>query len=142
MQRWLALFCRGLLALVMLAAGLPKLLNPADFSVVVSNYGLVPDALLLPVAIFLPLLEVVAGIGLLFSIRGCLNLTLMLFLLFIAVLSYGLWLGLDIDCGCFGPEDPEHAAMAGLRTALYRDLLLLFPLLYLYYFNHKTRTTP
>ena len=51
---------------------------------------------------------------------------------FICVLSYGIWLGLDIDCGCFGSNEPESSAFSGLREALLRDLLLLLPLLFLY----------
>jgi hypothetical protein len=45
--------------------------------------------------------------------------------LFIAVLAYGLWMGLDVDCGCFGPEDPEAEAFHALRLSFYRDLLML-----------------
>ena len=41
--------------------------------------------------------------------------------LFMAILGYGISMGLDVDCGCFGPEDPESKAFHGLRAALYRD---------------------
>jgi hypothetical protein len=44
-------------------------------------------------------------------------------------------LGLDIDCGCFGPEDPESRAYGGLRTALYRDLAMAAGVAYLYWWR-------
>jgi hypothetical protein len=64
-----------------------------------------------------------------------------LLLLFIGVLSYAVWLGLDIDCGCFGPEDPEHRAFAGLRMALFRDVLLSIPVLYLFWYRRQSIKT-
>ena len=45
--------------------------------------------------------------------------------LFIVVLGYGIWMGLDVDCGCFGPDGPEAKAFHGLRLSLYRDLVML-----------------
>ena len=38
-----------------------------------------------------------------------------------AILGYGIWKGLGIDCGCLGPADPEADACHGLRSALGRD---------------------
>jgi hypothetical protein len=70
-------------------------------------------------------LEVTAGIGLLFDIRGSLALIAGLLLLFMVVLGYGIWMGLDVDCGCFGPEDPEAEAFHGLRLSLFRDLVMM-----------------
>jgi hypothetical protein len=61
-------------------------------------------------------------------------------LLFIGVLSYGLYAGLDIDCGCFGPEDPEHLAFSGLRTALLRDFLFCIPVLYSFWYHYNQPT--
>lgn len=64
-----------------------------------------------------------------------------LLLLFIGVLAYGLWLGLDIDCGCFGKNESEHKFFSNLRVAFIRDLFLL-PVAYLYWqgwLNRQTR---
>ena len=58
------------------------------------------------------------ALGLFFNRRWAKVWAAVLLILFIAVLGYGIWLGLDIDCGCFGPGDPEHDAFSGLRTAL------------------------
>jgi hypothetical protein len=84
------------------------------------------------VAIGLPLLEVIAGFGLLFDIRGSLAVITGLLVLFMVVLGYGIWMGLDVDCGCFGPEDPEAEAFHGLRLSLFRDMVMLAGVIFMY----------
>lgn len=115
---------------VFLYAGSIKLLNPHDFAVVISGYGLLPEQLILPVAFVLPVAEVLAAIGLVLGIRGSLPALTVMLLGFIAVLGYGILLGLDVDCGCFSSTDPE-AAYKGLESALYRDILLLIGIAFL-----------
>lgn len=136
---------RGLrwgLALVFLYAGAIKLADPYSFAILIEAYGLIPEALLMPVAIVLPALEVMAAIGLIFDLRGSLVVIAALLAIFILVLGYGLWMGLDVDCGCFGPEDPEGKAFAGIRPALYRDFILAGGVLLLYGWRHRFRLTP
>lgn len=120
---WPYRLCRWALGGIFIYAGGTKLLEPEIFAGSIDAYGIVPEGLLIPVAIGLPLLEVTAGIGLLFDIRGSLTLITALLVLFMVVLGYGIWVGLDVDCGCFGPEDPEAEAFHGLRRSLFRDLL-------------------
>ena len=122
--------CRWFLAGVMLFSAVPKLFAPAAFAEVIGAYGLLPDFLLPPAAIVLPAVELVCGYLLLIGKPSGLWITAALMLLFIGVLTYGIWLGLDIDCGCFGPEDIEGRAFSNLRTALVRDLLFCIPLIY------------
>lgn len=138
---WLDRGARWLLAGIFLYAGLPKLLDPLLFANVIAAYGLLPQFLLLPAAIVLPLAEVLAALLLVQKRKAGLWLTAALMVIFIGVLSYGIHLGLDIDCGCFSPEDPEHAAFSGLRTALVRDLLLLVPLAYGFWYSFSTLST-
>jgi hypothetical protein len=127
--------CKGVLGGVFLTAAVPKILNLKGFAVIIDAYGIVPENILIPVAFFLSTLEAACGIGIFFNWARSLNLTVLLslLLLFIGTLSYGLWLGLDIDCGCFGKDDPEHTYFSNLRVALYRDLFLLLPVAYLYW---------
>jgi len=131
-MNWLYRLCRWTLGVIFIYAGGTKLLEPEIFAVLIEAYGLVPEGLLMPVAIGLPLLEVVAGIGLLFDIRGSLAMLTVLLVLFMVLLGYGIWIGLDVDCGCFGPEDPEGQAFHGLRLSLFRDLLMMAGVFYLY----------
>ncbi len=129
--RWVALSLRLFLAAVFLWSGVTKGLQPGQFAATVGAYGLLPGILLTPVALLLISVEIVAGIALIADRRGGLLLTGGLLVLFIGVLAYGMMIGLDIDCGCFGPEDPEAEAFHDLRGALLRDLAMLAGVVYL-----------
>jgi hypothetical protein len=37
-----------------------------------------------------------------------------------------------VDCGCFGPEDPEAEAFHGLRLSLFRDLVMMAGVVFIY----------
>ena len=122
---WTYKISRYGLGVIFMYAGTLKLLEPKTFAVLIEAYGIVPEALLVTLAISLAALEVTAGIGLLFDIKGSLAVIAGLLILFIGILGYGIWMGLDVDCGCFGPEDDEAGAFHGLRQSLYRDLVML-----------------
>jgi hypothetical protein len=47
-----------------------------------------------------------------------------------AVLAFGIHMGYDIDCGCFGEDDPVGEAMHGLGQALVRDAVFMTGALY------------
>ena len=122
---WLYRLTRWTVGSIFIYAGTAKLLDPRIFAVLIDAFGLLPGPLMMPVAIALPILEVLAGVGLLFDIRWSLSVISALLILFIAILGYGIWMGLDVDCGCYGPQDPEAKAFHSLRTALYRDMAML-----------------
>lgn len=132
LSEWIYRIVRVLYAFLFLYAGVNKLLNPRAFVTVIDAFGLVPDLLIMPIAIALPILEVVAAVGLLLDVRVSLGLVTGLLVFFMAVVSYGIWMGLDIDCGCFGPGDLEGEAYKGLRPAFYRNLVLMAGIAYLY----------
>lgn len=133
---------RWSLGSVFIYAGGTKLLDVEAFSVLIDSYGILPDFLLMAAAIGLPLLEVVAAMGLIADIRGSLTAIGGLLAVFMAILAYGIWMGLDVDCGCFGPEDAESRAYHGLRSALYRDCVMLAGVLYLYVWRAFRRKSP
>lgn len=133
----LDLAARWLLAAVFFGASIPKIFSPNSFAEVIGAYGLVPEVFLFPVALTICWGEFFTAIGLVLKKRWALIATLIFMLVFIVVLSYGIYLGLDIDCGCFGPDDPEHRAFSGLRFALGRDLLLMIPLLFACRFRYQ-----
>ncbi len=132
MSGWIYKLTRWILGGVFIYAGSTKLMAPKVFTVLIEAYGLVPESLLMPVAIGLPFLEVIAGFGLLFDIRGSLAVITGLLVLFMVVLGYGIWMGLDVDCGCFAPEDPEAEAFHGLRLSLFRDLVMTAGVFFIY----------
>ena len=130
------------LAAVFLWSGITKLLDPVSFGVLIDAYGLIPKTWVMPVAILISSLEVIAGAGIILDIYGSLAILTGMMILFIAILSYGIHMGLDIDCGCFGPQDPEARAFHGLRTALYRDFVMMTGVLYLYTWRYYRSVRP
>ncbi|MDX2481528.1 MAG: MauE/DoxX family redox-associated membrane protein [Desulfuromusa sp.] len=130
------------LTTIFLWSGIAKAVHPLQFAATVGAYGLLPDPLILFVALGLILAEIIAAGGLLFEKRGALTLTTLMMILFLGVLSYGIYLGLDIDCGCFGPDDPEAEAFHDLRGVLLRDLALMLAIGYMYLWRFINRLTP
>jgi uncharacterized membrane protein YphA (DoxX/SURF4 family) len=128
---------RWTLATLFIWAGCTKLSDPHAFSVIIRDFGIVPEFSVMPIAVILPIVEVMAAIGLIFDMRGSLAVITILLVLFIMILSYGVWLGLDIDCGCFGPEDPESRAYNSLRFAIYRDLAMMAAIFHLYFWRFR-----
>lgn len=123
---------RWALSITFFYAGITKLIDLEAFGIIIDAYGLLPENLIMPVAIILPGLEVVAAVGLIFDMRGCLIVITGLLILFLGILGYGIWMGLNIDCGCFAPEDPESRAYGGLRAAFYRDLVMAAGVVYMF----------
>lgn len=116
---------RIVVAAVFIAAGAAKLPDLAAFADVIGAYGLLPEALLPFAALGFVTMEIAAGIGLLLEIRGSLRVLTGLLVLFLAVLAYAVFLGLDVDCGCYGPGDPEADAFHDVRGAMIRDVAYL-----------------
>ncbi len=127
---WPYRLVRFVLAGIFIFAGAMKLSSPRAFAGLISQYGLVPDLFLVPIAIGLPLLEIMAGIGLMLDIRMSLSVITGLIIMFIFILWFGILKDLDIDCGCFSAgEIVEHDS---LRTAMFRDFQFLGMAAYLY----------
>ncbi len=123
--------------MIFIFAAVPKLFDVPGFAKIIAAYAILPDVLLLPTAIILPVAEIILAVGLLFNGWKSKVGYAVLLLMFIALLSYSIWAGLDIDCGCFGPEDPEYSAFHGLRQALLRDIVMFLPLLYSFWYHRK-----
>lgn len=117
---------------IFMYAGTIKLFQPEVFAALIDAFGMIPEDLVMPAAIILPVLEVLAGFGLFIDLEGSLSAISGLLLIFIASLALGIWMELDVDCGCFGPEDPEAEAFHGLRISLYRDLVMLAGVVFMY----------
>jgi uncharacterized protein YjeT (DUF2065 family) len=127
---WPYRIVRIALGLVFVVVGFAKLLDPQAFAKALSMYDIIPEQFLPLVAVGLPLIEVFAGLCLLFHIRGSLSVIGGLLVLFITVLSYGVLNNLDIDCGCSMPWEREE--LASLKFALYRDLIMFGMVMYMY----------
>ena len=132
MSVWLYRLIRWAVGLIFLYSGLTKLLDPESFEVIIGAYGLVPECLITYVALLLSIMEITAGLGLLLDVRGSLSVVTFLIVLFMMILGYGIHMGLHIDCGCFGPDDPKAQAFHGLHIALCRDVVIFLGICFLY----------
>lgn len=114
-----------LLGLAFLVAGAMKIYDPHAFAVSIARLGIVPAALVGPVAILLPWIEVVAAVALLVPTFRLPAAKLLLGLLvgFTAILGIGLLRGTASSCGCFGSSDwsinrPHYALLRNLALIL------------------------
>lgn len=126
--RWDAsLVIRIILGLVLLGAGLSKIGEHLAFANAIANYRLLPDSWHLPLALFLPWLEILVGLGVLGGLlfRGAALLSLSLFVGFEVFVLSALIRGLNVDCGCFTGASKVSWAHAAV------DLLLLVLAAYL-----------
>lgn len=140
-QHLLRYCLRLLLAATFLYAGVVKLPDMAGFASVIGGFGLLPAALHLPAAYVLVALELGTGLALLTPWRGAVALCAAQLLLFIAVLGWGLHLGLDTDCGCFGPGDAEGDYYHSMNAAILRDVALLAACAALWWLTGKRNNT-
>jgi len=130
---WSYHLLRVLMGGIFIYSGAVKLLDVKGFARMISLYELVPDQLLAPVALGLPALELLAGIGILFEIPGALSAIFAMLIMFCSILWYGILKDLDIDCGCFSTA--ELKGQNSLRQALYRDFVMIAGCCYLYLYR-------
>jgi uncharacterized membrane protein YphA (DoxX/SURF4 family) len=128
---WLYHVLRLALAGIFIYAGFIKLLDPRAFAHVIAQYDLIPEGLLPLVAVGLPALELLAGVGLCFELRGSLTIMAILLLIFLVVLGYAVWNQLDIDCGCFTIDELDAQNL--VKIAFWRDLIMIGAVLFLYW---------
>lgn len=105
-------------------AGLLKVWQPLIFVDDIRSYDLLPDPFPALVALFLPWLEILAGLAVVTGrLRqgGLLVLNASL-IVFLAAISLSWWRGIDIRCGCFGGGEE---ASSNYTELIVRDLLLL-----------------
>ncbi len=117
---------------IFLAAGVLKVRDPLRFASDISNYALLPWSLGVRVALFLPWLEILCGLALIFQrlFDGAIVLTLAMTVLFIGVTVWARAQGIDVSCGCFGTVSSNltltwHLALNGGILAALIALWLL-----------------
>ncbi len=102
------LFVRRFLALVAGAvfvyAGVLKVRDPLEFANDIHNYHLLPWTVGVRLAFYLPWLEILAGLALIFHrfFAGALAITGTLMLGFIGATIWAKAQGINVACGCFG----------------------------------------
>jgi len=122
--RWLLLAGRLILGVVFVYAGYVKLRQPwMLFAMSIESYQLVSDSIRNFLAQTLPWFELVLGLLLLtgWAIRWTSTVTAGLVLFFFSVMLHAFLKGMQIDCGCLGPNEklgPLTLARDGALFAL------------------------
>ncbi len=98
-----------------------------QFVQAIEGYKLAPQAMVWPLAKYLPILEIALGIFLLsgWKIRYSAMVTAGLLLFFIVVLTITYGRGIEADCGCFSLSDKISP------KTIARDSIILLPALFL-----------
>lgn len=121
---------RVAIGVVFLWAGLLKILDPMAFAGVIEEFRLVPRGWAIPLGYGLPVVEAIAGVALIVDFPGSHLVIGGLLVMFLGVLGWGLAKGLDVDCGCFGPGDPEARVFHSMWIVAIRDVVMLAGVVY------------
>ena len=108
---------------VFVYAGILKVADPMSFLDDVRSFDLLGDPWAAWLAMWLPWLEIFAGLAVMsgFLRSGGLMILNASLVIFLIAISIAWWRGIDIRCGCFGHAD----ATSNYRDLILRDLLLL-----------------
>lgn len=123
---YLTMLSRLLIGGMLIYASYYKIIEPTSFAKSIWYYHLVPGKLINLMALIVPWLELVCGLGLILGIfyRGAKLWTTLLMLVFIAALSSTIARGLDIDCGCF--KASKGATGSAWQSLIFDLVAMLF----------------
>ncbi len=122
---YILLFCQVVLAVVLLVAATGKFINSEQLAVAL-RLSHISKALITPIVVLLPILELSLAFGLLLSTPRWLSLVMASTVGLFSVFT--LWMltvyirGLKLRCGCFGAGGSD----IGLHTLLKNTLLIAF----------------
>ena len=97
-----------------------SLAGPVEFANGIDNFKLVPWPVSVALAFYLPWLEILCALGLMFRLlyRGALTLLIILIVVFTLAITAAKVRGLDITCGCFGHASQHWSFPSHLATNL------------------------
>jgi uncharacterized membrane protein YphA (DoxX/SURF4 family) len=112
------------LAAVFIYAGIQKIEDPHAFSQAISYYEFFPPFLINPIAVWLPWIEVAAGICLVIGrwVSGSALIVAVLAFAFGLLTGMAILRGLDISCGCFSLGGEQETVQ---WTHILANVLLL-----------------
>ncbi|WP_319521183.1 MauE/DoxX family redox-associated membrane protein [uncultured Desulfosarcina sp.] len=132
------IFIRIGLGAVFLFSSAGKIADPRAFMDIVAHYRLLPPSLVWATAVFLPWIEALCGLALVFGRfeKGAALLVSVMMVGFIAVTVFNGYRGLDVACGCFSvtARKPSNIALNSLR-----DLFILAAGLWVLFYTHRPR---
>jgi uncharacterized membrane protein YphA (DoxX/SURF4 family) len=127
---WLTVRVQIALGVLFIAAALSKIVDPPGFAHMIYNYRLVPGAFVNLMALAMPWLELLAGVGLVLGIwtRTSAATIGTLLVVFVFAISVNLARGHAIDCGCFDMSAAGRSfdeRLSDMRWVVIRDFGML-----------------
>jgi uncharacterized membrane protein YphA (DoxX/SURF4 family) len=118
------------LAGIFIYAGAVKAFDPVQFASDIDNFKLLPWPVSVALAFYLPWLEILCALGLVFRFlyRGALSILTASIVVFTLAITAAKVRGLDITCGCFGHASQHWSFPSHLATnlAILAGLLALW----------------
>jgi len=120
---------------IFIYAGAIKALDPIRFGLDIDNYKILPWAISVRLAFYLPWLEILCGLALVFRFlyRGGLSILSALVLVFLGATIGAKVRGLDITCGCFGHASQHWSFLQHLAV----DLALFAAVTFLWFLERQ-----
>ena len=138
-----------ILGVVFAYASYHKIADPVDFAHMVYMYKMTPGSLINLIAIYLPWIELVTGIVLIFGIpgrRGAALLTGLMLLVFMGAIGFNLARGHPVDCGCFegsGTHTKTREQLFGeMWWVLIRDAGMLLMVGFAFFWHPRSGRLP
>jgi len=105
-------------------ASIDKIINPEAFARVIHNYRLLPPVAINGLAIFLPWLELTAGLCLMlgFKYRSANLIIFLMTIVFIVALGSAYFRGINLNCGCFSMS---ATTKSNLLARIIEDFLIV-----------------
>jgi uncharacterized membrane protein YphA (DoxX/SURF4 family) len=119
---WLVLAVRVVLGAIFVVAGASKVGHADMFAAQIAGFRLLPAAVIAPIAIALPFLEVLLGIYLILGLftRTAAWIAVALLAAFDLAIASAVVRGMSVSCGCFGPNDATVTSWAEVaRDAVF-----------------------
>jgi hypothetical protein len=125
------------LAGIFIYAGALKAFDPVQFANDIDNYKILPWTISVALAFYLPWLEILCAVGLVFRFlyRGALSILIALIVVFTLATVAAKVRGLDITCGCFGHASQHWSFPSHLAT----NLAIVAALAWLWFSNRSSK---
>ena len=128
---------RFILGYVFIYASIQKIINPIEFSNQIDLYQATPIIFNNLIALIIPWLELLIGLCLILNrnIKMSIVVSILLFIIFIVLLSQAYYRGISLDCGCFGlgVEKTDTELALDMMKRIKEDIVFLCMSFYLYF---------
>ena len=133
-SKYLTFVFRVFLGAIFCYAAVSKIVDIDGFARAIYYYHILPGWAVNIMAVFTPMIEIFAGLGLILGImpRGSAALLSGLLVVFIVALVIVYLRGVDINCGCFSVSSRGKSSALGL---ILRDIPLLIMGLQIFFFG-------